>query len=205
MIYGVRRPEELKSLGLSQRLIVRVGALLKKSVEITLAVLEAAKPGSPGEAFLLDPALLERAQNLDAKSFLAFAGAHLKSETELTVDTLVLYASGGGVRVICLKEELEAEGAWDVESSALAPSFLRGGGTTAPLALIPKREAGAATFNRYTGSGAEVFTSSPEFDRMRLKLLTAAPAERIEALRILAHAPLSASENLSAPLYRKEQ
>ncbi len=50
MIKGVTRPNEVAHLGLSNRLMARVGALLKKKLAATVAVLEAATPNSPLEA-----------------------------------------------------------------------------------------------------------------------------------------------------------
>ena len=195
MIRGARRPEEVQALGVSRRLLVRVGALLKKNVEITEAVLETARPGTPHEALLLDPALLEQAAELDEERLRALAGKHLGAAAA----ALTVAPGEAPARVICLREELETTEAW---SAAEAPP----GATpppaqdaqppvSAPLAttdvparsLAPRLAPGSAS--------AEALFTPVELDRLRLKLVTASqPAERIEALRLLAYAPLPMHE-----------
>src|SRR5579864_805665 len=108
MIQGVRRPEELSKLDLSNRLKIRVGALLKKNATISASVLELAKPGSSLESLLLEPAILEQAGTLETAALKALI-AQLKDST---LNDLAAAPAGDGVRVICLQEELDAGEGW---------------------------------------------------------------------------------------------
>ncbi|MCW8132998.1 MAG: hypothetical protein KIS92_21805 [Planctomycetota bacterium] len=190
MIRGVRKPEEAQKLGLSRRLMVRVGALLKHQVEISAAILEAARPGTPHEALLLDPALLDGAANLDEATLGALSTNHLKVDPK-SYDAPALLAEDGR-KVICLREELEAGGGWDTEPEAATEA-------PAPAQLLAAVPSGALSARSVSGEGGEPLFSRNEIDRLRLKLVTAASAsERIEALRILAHAPTSPHEKAEA-------
>lgn len=189
MIQGVRRPEEAQGLGLSRRLMVRVGALLKKKFEITATVLESAKPDSPLERLLLDPALLAEAETLDAGRFAELLKTHA---AENAPSGLTLESGAEGRRVLCYAEELEAAGGWDAEpeAPAEAPHAETGG------ALAVSATGGLARTNAPGAAGAnEALFSRIELDRLRLRLVTAAhAADRIEALRTLAHAPIAPQE-----------
>lgn len=194
MIRGVRKPDEAQQLGLSRRLMVRVGALLKHGIEITPAVLEAARPGTPLENLLLDPAVLEKAAAFDAVVLAGLVAAHLKLDPQ-SYEAPVL-AGTAAPRVICLREELEASEGWDEAEPAASPAAPSVGvalaAYAAPLASPPPQRA---------AGDAEPLFSKHELDRLRLKLMTAAnPAERIEALRILAHAPVSGHDKADVVL-----
>lgn len=190
MIRGVRRPEEAQGLGLSRRLMVRLGALLKKGVALTPALLESARPGSALETFLLDSEVLAQAAVLDEAALDKLLKAHKKDG----IEPLALVNAEDGVRVLCFEEEQDADGGWTSgEPQAPAASGLPAG-SSASLAL---REPVLGAHG--SASPAEAVFGRGEIDRLRLKLVTAAAeAERIEALRVLAHAPLSSAEKAEA-------
>ena len=192
MIRGVRKPEEARALGLSRRLMVRLGALLKKSVEITPAVLEAAKPGTPLEILLLDPQLLDRAQALDTQTLENLASAHLPPAAAAL--DLAVVPSDGGSRVICLREEVEGGEGWDASEAPPQAAAAPDADAVLPMPLFAQGASGSSGT-----AGSEALFTRLELDKLRLKLVTAASAaERIEALRILAHAPLSPHEKAEA-------
>jgi len=181
---GVRTPEEAQALGLGRRLMVRVGALLKQGLEVTPTLLEAARPGTPLENFLLDATLLEKATELSAEIVRQLAAKHVPEQS----DAFAVQSAEGGRSVLCFAEELEVEEGWDRPEPAEA-----GTAQAAPLAQVTAG-ALAARGPALRQGDAEMF-SRAEIDRLRLKLVTAAAdAERIEALRILAHVPLPGME-----------
>ena len=63
---GVRlgKEELVRTYGISQRLAVRVGALLTKGFEVSGTLLEIAGPGSAIEKLLLHPEMLASAERL---------------------------------------------------------------------------------------------------------------------------------------------
>ncbi|HYG77687.1 MAG TPA: hypothetical protein VEK08_21960 [Planctomycetota bacterium] len=190
-IRGVRRPEEVKGLGLSSRLLIRVGALLKKKVAISLTVLETAKPGTPAETLLLNGQLLTGSDTLDTAALQQLVAAQADAKDML----LAISSADDGFRVVCFQEELDAGEGWGAESSDAHDAATA---AAAPAALTPV--AGSALRNDTT-STSETLVSGPEIERARLKLMTAAdPAERTEALRTLAFAPLSSTQKLDALL-----
>jgi len=199
MVRGIRRPEDAQGLGVSRRLLVRIGALLKKGLEVTPAVLEAAKGGSGLEALLLEPAFLEKAGDLDDAAWQALFGERVTKEEAGHMGELIVHHEDG-VRVLCLREELEAGDGWDepTPSAQTSAPLQHAGSNTTPRDLLTPSE-GAGALARRGGSGGgrggEELFSKIELDRLRLRLLTAAnPGDRIEALRILAHAPLEPNE-----------
>jgi len=191
MIRGVRRPDEVSGLGLSSRLLVRIGALLKKNIAISKTLLEYAPPGSPMEGLLLEPELLAKAAVLDETILNHYA--QLRDETKNT--QLALGAAVDNMRAICLQEELDAGEGWGA-----APQD----GASAPAAALATTQAPLARTEPAAGSGNTAdggLFSRPEIDRWRLKLTTSGDAaERMEALRTLALAPLSTPEKLDALL-----
>lgn len=95
---GIRLPkEELKRrFGLSERLAVRFGALLSKGLAATAAVLEQAAGDRELAAFVLSPALLEKAAKLDTPALrkLSPAARHLAiSDGVLALDEEVMAES----------------------------------------------------------------------------------------------------------------
>jgi hypothetical protein len=190
MIRGVRRPEEVNGLGLSNRLLVRIGALLKKNIAISRTLLESAPPGSPMEGLLLEPALLAKAAELDAATLNHFA--QLREETKGA--QLALGPVVENMRAICLQEELDAGEGWGAGAAAEAtPST-----ALAPVQTTLARTETAQGSNSSTESG--LFSRS-EIERWRLKLTTSGDSsERMEALRTLALAPLTPPEKLDALL-----
>ncbi|HYF52453.1 MAG TPA: hypothetical protein VEJ63_23805 [Planctomycetota bacterium] len=179
MIRGVRKPDEVSRLGLSSRLMVRIGALLKKGVAISPVILETAKPGSPVEEALLSPALLENATDLKADAL----GGVLPNAAAWT-----LALADDGVRVLCLQEELDAD-----EWSAPAPTVPQQI-TLAPAAAALATPAPQAQPH---GSGEAGVFAPQELERLRLKLMTAGKAdERMEALRVLCLAPIPPADKV---------
>lgn len=173
MIRGVRRPDEASALGLSNRLMVRVGALLKKNVALSRLLLESAKPASETELFLLAPALLDKAATLDdatlAEILTAFPAT---AALQLRVGT-----ASDKFHVLCLSEELDA-GDWGTPEPDAASSF--------PSTLLaPQHGALIASPDRANTNASSVLPPA-EMQRLKLRLLAATQAsERIEALRTL--------------------
>lgn len=182
MIKGVARPEEVAHLGLSNRLLARLGALLKKKLSVTVAALEAAKPGSPLEALLLRAEVLQDAAALTPEKLTAFAKT-------VSVDVPLSIADAeDGFRVLCLEDELESDDAW---SNA----------TPQPLSARNPSDLTARRDSEKTGNAVEEMFGAEHLSRVRLKLMTSANAgERIEALRTLAFSPLIAAEKAEAIL-----
>lgn len=194
MIRGVRSPEEARGLGISRRLMVRVGALLKQGVEITAALLETARPASALEALLLDPAVLDQARELDEELLKRLAAPHFQAGAASQWEVPIVAVTPDGPRVICLREELEAGDAWESGPAGEGPAAAESGSPAAgrelaPVSAVPARPLVARLAQ--TSARGEVLFTPIELDRLRLKLVTSAePAERIEALRLLAYAPL---------------
>ena len=182
MIKGVVRPEEVAHLGLSNRLLARLGALLKKKTSVTVAALEAAKPGSPLEALLLRAEVLQDAAVITSENLNALAKS-------AGVDAPLSIADAeDGFRVLCLDDELESDDAW---SNA----------TPQPLSARNQSDLTARRDSEKTGNAVEEMFGAEHLSRVRLKLMTSANAgERIEALRILAFSPLIAAEKAEAIL-----
>jgi hypothetical protein len=189
MLRGIRNPQELSGLNLSQRTIVRIGALLKKNLAVTPAVLEAAVPGSALESALLAPALLERGGVLDSQA-LAQLFAHAGSPA------LAVTEADDGMRVLCLQEELDAGEGWSGEGGeggGGGAAIVRAGGSEAGS---PGETLGGARFSiKAEKEERESFFGPAELGRLRLKVMTSTDsAERIEAMRTLALAPLPETE-----------
>jgi len=194
MIRGIRRPEDLASLGVGRRLAVRVGALLRRRVEVTPAVLEMAKPGTSHEALLLDPLLLEKAEALDEAAVLALARRHLAANPH-DAEALTVHAADEGARVLCLREEVEAGEAWAGEPEDGARSST--GQSRAPDGLLAVLGEGNAPLARRAPEAndpsvqrqGQTLSTRAELDHLRLRLAASASRdERTEALRILVHA-----------------
>ncbi|MBI3098409.1 MAG: hypothetical protein HYY93_09240 [Planctomycetes bacterium] len=195
MLRGVRLDRETLQTryALSVRAVVRVGALLSRGVEITAAVLEQARPGSPTEGLLLAPEWV-RGEAPVTKETLERARQRLSPEHRAETDAITLVESGE-VRVVALEEESLAEigfasaGAAPGEAKPQTPSppperpgplsldFSRG----LPHILRPEEAVG-------------LFTPE-EIGRLKLRLLSGVNApEKIEALRRLTLAPIPAEE-----------
>jgi hypothetical protein len=186
MIQGVRRPDEISGLGLGNRLLVRVGALLKKNLAVSRLLLEAALPGSPVETLLLDASLLETGGKTDA---LLLASLVSKSSVR-NLGPLTIIDAPDGMRVLCLQEEIDAGDDWG--SSAQTPA----------LAVQPPASALAPVETSSGHADRDAFFSRGDMDRWRMRLMTASSAsERMEALRTLALAPLSTPEKIDVLLH----
>ncbi len=193
MLRGVRSREELARFAISRRLQARVGALLAKSVEVTGALLETAQPGSAVESLLLSEELLKDAPNLTSERIGEIAVARGIKGRELPA---ISVADGdGGRRVLCLEEEILAEGALGGGEGGTAADGTAAGG--APLMILPTPgEIVGAPLRQGGASGdAGGIMSAAEIARVRLRLATSADTkERIECLRTLAYAPIPNAE-----------
>lgn len=175
MIKGVTRPEEVSRLGLGNRLMARIGALLKKKFCVSPAVLEAATPGSKLETFLLLPELLQEAPSLTRERLYQL----VKSADSDAA--LALSSDDGGLVVLALQEELDSDESWTVPASHELAGRV--------FSTLAKKTAGAG------GKNSDAIFSDEHLTRTRLKLATSASAdERIEALRVLVYSPLDAAD-----------
>ena len=193
---GVRRLDEIAKLGLSNRLIVRVGALLKKNATVSVALLELARPGSVLELLLLNPSILERGKELDTDTL-----KHLAEDQASLNMQLAVTAASDGVSVICLQEELDAGEGWAKEApesdeiNAAPVSSRMDAALTVSAVPLPLAVSVAPAAN------TEGMFSRVEIERWRLKLITASSAsERQEALRTLILAPLLPAEKMDVLL-----
>ncbi|MGD0091517.1 MAG: hypothetical protein ABSE73_16480, partial [Planctomycetota bacterium] len=208
-VKGVRHPVEIAGLRLSQRMLVRLGVLLKKGLALSVPVLESAPPGSALESLLLDPLLPERAAALDTGGVRQLAQDRPGAAGVL----LSVVTAEDGVRVLRLQEELEAEEVWSATAPAARPSQPEqpppAAETVADLpaveqnALAVRLGSPAATAIRGAGHWSSRATGEgglfgpAEIEGWRLKLAASgAAAERMEALRTLALAPLSPREKM---------
>ena len=138
---GVRlgKEELVRTYGISQRLAVRVGALLAKGFEVSGTLLEIAGPGSAIEKLLLHPEMLASAERPTVEAIRKLAretGAASEGE-------LALAESPGGGRVLALEEELLAQEGW------------RGQAAKEPTALAHPRRALRPGFGGDAGAGPE--------------------------------------------------
>lgn len=125
---GVRlgKDELVRAYGVSQRLAVRVGALLAKGLEVSGTLLEIAGPGSAIEKLLLHPEMLALADLPAGRPARPMEEAirRLARETGAAAEgDLALAESPGGGRVLALEEELLAQEGWRVQA-AKAPTAL---------------------------------------------------------------------------------
>ncbi|MHC4605932.1 MAG: hypothetical protein ACYTAF_03255, partial [Planctomycetota bacterium] len=169
--------DELKArLGISERLAVRVGALRSRGVELTLAVLEEAAAGEDLKKLLLSPGLLEGAKELTAEALKAMGG--------VAADLTMVPAAEGGGRIVALEEEVLAEGASEGAETRGLPA------EAASLQTLEGKMPSVLGDDE-----ARRLFQPEEIARLKLTLLTGVdPAEKIEALRRLAYAPLPVDE-----------
>ena len=226
MIKGVRRPEEIAALGLSHRLVVRIGALLKKNLAISISVLESAPPGSPLERLLLAPAILEKSSTLIESIMAKGMGVgetpgckgvlptpitnnglnNTETLRSLTKDapgipslpSLGIVLADDGMAVLVLQEELDAGDGWN--DAGLKQQI-----SSAPLSSELELAKNSCDLRPSASTGhvisSENLFSCTEIDRWRMKLMTAAAAsERMEALRTLLFAPLASAEKFDVLL-----
>jgi len=178
VLEGVRlgKQDLIARFGMSQRLAVRIGALLAKHVEVTETVLEMAGPGSALERVLLHPQLLEQADALSTRSL-----GRLVAEVDKGMDPLAVVTGDEG-RLICLEEERLAEQGFGGDEGAGEAGTPARREASGDVALLGEQEA------------REMFGPA-EIARMKLDALTSAdPATRISAIRRLRYAPLSRQE-----------
>ena len=167
---GIRLIQEelVDRFGISERLAVRVRALLKNGIEVSAAVLETAQRHTPLERLLLRPEILREAKHLTPEQFQQMLGSGFGGG-----NLPVLLLEDDGSRVILLDEELAVS---TTERQEMLPSLLSP--VDAVLRLIGKEE-------------SERLFGSEEIARLKITILTSAnPAEKIEAMRRLVLSPL---------------
>ncbi|MBI2919921.1 MAG: hypothetical protein HYY18_02425 [Planctomycetes bacterium] len=180
MLEGLRpsRNDLTSRFALSQRLAVRIGALMSSKLELTAAVLESAKPGSAVETLLLRKETLSEARDLDTARLVQLG-------TGLPLDLDLVVEEQEGKRVIGLAEEQAAAAEFTAPAAA----------AVAPLALSPVDvDPLAALMPRMAVEAAGLF-STEDVNRLKLALLTGVdPKTKVEALRKLMYAPLPQNE-----------
>jgi len=183
---GVRlaKNELLATYAISQRLAVRVGALLARKTDVTAAVLEMAAPGSAVERTLLAPDVLAQAQRLDSEALQRAA-----AEAGIPDPTAFVVTRTGEWRTIALAEESLAEEGWRAAPSAEKDEALSLTASTGQgLAVRPNEVARAF--------------SPDTIARLKLQALSGAdPAAQASALRQIRLAPLPPQEKGSLFLY----
>jgi hypothetical protein len=187
MVDGVRLgKDELKArYGVSERMAVRIGALLSKGLEVSAAVLEESLRNKGVEALLLGPDLLAKAAAID--------------ETALKPLSLAI-VSQDGRKILALEEETMAEQAWlpaPLKPAALTPT----GAIDAPEArgLFSSDEIGRLKLTLLTGV-------DPKAKMEALRKLAFAPLTTEEkgvlALRLLADPDAEVRREAAASLER---
>ncbi len=174
MIRGVTDKSVLTALGLSRRLVVRLGVLLSRGLTCTEAALESAGRGSPLEKLLLSEALLAAAEELQGEKLNSLAA-------EAGVADRLTVAQAPPGRVLAIEEEIEAEKAWDASTA----------GDDRALVELARAPALASAVSGDEAARAELF-SPAEIERLKLTALTSARTEEaVGAMRRLAYAPIS--------------
>jgi len=172
---GVRGTSDFykERYGLSERVAVRLAALLASQVELTAAVIECLADSAALRHVVLHPELLKLAGKLDT----ALVRSLVQPGEALPVPLVVV--ERGGWRLVALEEELLAEGAEDEDGELHLP------------ALAPKAEV------LHPGEIAELFTRR-DIAELELTLRTSAePKEKITAIRRLALSPASQREKIA--------
>ena len=172
------RDDLVRTYGVSQRLAVRLGALLAKKLEVTATILEVAGPGSAVERLLLHPQILAHAEHLDSALVQKIA-----AETEAETDGSLAVIRSGARRLLALEEELLAEEGWQAQKEGQSlPSMLN-------------RERVPALRNLLQGREIRRLFTPEEIARIKLDAVAGRDAEsRISALRKLLYAPLNEHE-----------
>jgi len=177
MLEGVSlgRAALVEKFGVSNRLAVRIGALLAKGVQVTATVLEMAAPGAPFESVLLHADILARADELNEELLRATA-----DELGAAIEPLAV-VDRGVVRLIALQEEVLAEGGWPEPERTPSPTRPPDPAGAMPAIIGPEE--------------AEHLFSPEEIARLKLEALTSADeGQRIAAIRRLQYAPINARE-----------
>jgi len=175
---GVRltKRDLLERFPISNRVALRVGALLAKNVDISEAVLETAERGSSMEKLLLDQRMLRAADKLNTDMLAEMA-------SDLGLDDLgpLVVHEADGWRTIVLEEEMLAEQGWQAAKEDEANS-------EGQLVLSDSSPVLADT---------EIggLFSSEELAQLKLAALTSADsAERISAMRRIMFSRMASRE-----------
>jgi len=178
---GVRldKKDLIQKFKLSNRLAIRVGALLAKKVDITATVLELAAPGSDMERLLCLPALLKQASNLTTESL----GEVIESGG-IEPDAPLAVVEEEGWRTIALEEELLAEEGWKAAEAEEAKQI-----------SLPVLQ--STSISRREPAGEEL--SPEEVRELKLKALTSSDeGERAASVRRLLYASIPDQEKAAA-------
>jgi hypothetical protein len=191
MLQGVRLPKDqlVARYRVSERLAVRVGALLGRGVEVSGALLETASPGSPAESLLLLPEILASADRL------ATADLVRLSKTVPGGDSIpgLVVAAAEDRRVVALGEEVLAESAWT--SPAAGGGALREVTPASLLADGGARILGVPGSDAFRPDEAQGLFTPEAVAQLKLTILTGVdPDAKIEAVRKLAFVPLGIEE-----------
>lgn len=196
MVEGIRlgRDALVARFDLSQRLVTRIGALLSRQVDLTASVLETARPGSLLERVLLNPRVLTEAAALTTEQLRDVAAA-VERAAGAALDAPLAVLAEAGWRTLALEEEVLAAGAW----SRAAQPAAGGRELAVRLEALPLLAGSSELFpvvlSREEASG---LFSPEELGRLKLTVLTGVdPKTKVEALRRLGLAPLSAQERAS--------
>jgi len=171
---GVRldKNDLIRRFKISNRLAVRIGALLANKVDLTAAVIETAASDGALESFLCSREMLDAAHSLTDRSLKA-----LMSKQGVSLDSPLAVLQQKGWRTIALEEEVLAEEGWKraEEEQAHLP--------------VPRR-------GELTRPG--IFEEDEETARLKLSAMTSTdPGERAAAVQKLMYAPLPAARRAS--------
>ena len=193
---GVRlgKEELIRAYGISQRLAVRVGALLAKGLEVSGTLLEIAGPGSAIEKLLLHPEMLALADLPAGRPGRPTVEAirKLARETGAASEGEFALAESSGRRA------RPGAGGGTARAGRLARAGREGADGAGPAAERPAAPAaqpgfgGLPVLDRKEASG---LFNAEEIARLKLDALAGRDAdERVSALRKLVYAPISAHE-----------
>ena len=170
-------PDELKNkYGLSARLVMRIGALLKRRIGISDTLAESATPGTPVEKLLLSSALLNADNGLSAE-ILNEAFQTSGGQDELSL------SDWNDWSVIAFAEEFDAEEGWEAAGTELA---------------VVEPDDASLTMNFSGLEDTSDLFSAEEIRRLKLTAMTGAEvSERVSAIRQLVLSPESPQEKVT--------
>jgi hypothetical protein len=184
MINGIRDLSVLASLGVSKRLTARVGALLKRNLAVSEALIESSLSSPPLNTFLLSSSLLESAGSISQKNI-----GKLCSSFDLDAE-LSLQVNQTG-KLLLLTEEIEAAEIWGTDSST-SPSACQK--TNTGNSKLVTTSGTTPAIAQHSGI-PDLRLSADDIEKLKLQALTSADRNvAISALRQLAFVHLNADE-----------
>ncbi|MGE0433696.1 MAG: hypothetical protein AB7S36_15675, partial [Planctomycetota bacterium] len=185
------RDELIEKFHLSSRVAVRLAALIAREVGVSETICEmlAGADAEPLRNMVLDRELLDRAPELDAALLAGLQKRHeaggFFASSPLAIHTRT---DGGGhrLRVICLDEELIADGAMPAAApSAASPAAALDAAAT-PAMLARSVGTQLASGGGLSSEGVQQLFDPADIARIKLTVLTSAdPTPKIEAIRRL--------------------